>query len=266
MDEVPVDTRRASEQRGVRRRQGRGPLPDPAGPSAGDPLSLNRYVYAADDPVNLMDSDGREPHGFNQADGYPNDGYNYGHDASMSTMQEADDYGRETSGARNASNDTVSSSRNTRVRTEQRAIISRSQVRAQAVAYSMARAAERNSWPIHKGKTLGLSMFSWSWYTNGYLVAGTSGEQVKVWTTDKKLGEGGGTSVPGLSVGYAYYQGNGHIADGLNIGYSGFVVFGGNAGGAWSEFKNSGYHFDSDDSAVGYGLLVSFGGEWVSAR
>jgi RHS repeat-associated protein len=32
--------------------------PDPAPPSAGDPLSLNAYAYCVGDPVNFIDPDG----------------------------------------------------------------------------------------------------------------------------------------------------------------------------------------------------------------
>lgn len=66
---------------------------DPARPKSGDPLSLNRYAYAADNPVNLMDADGREPHGQGMADGYEpeggDSGYNYGKKPGQSTMAEA---------------------------------------------------------------------------------------------------------------------------------------------------------------------------------
>jgi len=61
---------------------------DPAAPTAGDPASLNGFVYCVDDPVNLSDTDGREPHGYNMCDGYGDDGYNYGHDDYHSTVDQ----------------------------------------------------------------------------------------------------------------------------------------------------------------------------------
>jgi RHS repeat-associated protein len=61
---------------------------DPAPPSAGDPASLNGFLYCVDDPVNLSDTDGREPHGYNMCDGYGDDGYNYGHDDYHSTVDQ----------------------------------------------------------------------------------------------------------------------------------------------------------------------------------
>ena len=61
---------------------------DPAAPTAGDPASLNGFVYCVDDPVNLSDTDGREPHGHNMCDGLGPDGYNYGHDDYHSTVDQ----------------------------------------------------------------------------------------------------------------------------------------------------------------------------------
>ena len=66
---------------------------DPAPPTAGDPMTLNGYAYCAGDPVQLVDPDGEEPHGYNMPDGYGEDGYNnngYGDDKS--SMQEAQTY------------------------------------------------------------------------------------------------------------------------------------------------------------------------------